>query len=294
MIGDVCVAKKKKSSLFSKLLLFLVFLAIGVGGGYYIANKYINNEEDTTPIATELGTKDITDNKEFEDTINELYSFLKNNVYLYNSKGMKPSNIDNDIKLNLAYKYAISNKLYVEEQIPRINYWNSIVCENNFLVDTVTNEDGGVVNQTFCTVKYISKDNLNKAISSIFDNSTVQMKDEYRPAANTLCLIQEDGRYICGKVTAVENFVTGDVTSKFEIVKVTLGEDNTITIYDKGYLLDQRSNVEIVGDYKNAYLHSYDAPEHYYELKSSDNLTFKHVFKNDNNKYYYVSSEVVK
>ena len=86
----------------------------------------------------------------------------------------------------------------------------------------------------------------------------------------------------------------GEVVSKFEIVKVTIDDNNTITIYDKGYLLDNRSDVEIVGDYKNAYLHSYDASEHYYELKSSDNLTFKHVFNNIDNKYYYVSSELYK
>ena len=285
------MAKKKKSSAFSKFLLFLVFLAIGVGGGYYIAKTYLLNKDDDTPIATEIGDKDITNNKEFSDTIDELYKFLQENVYLYNTNGMNPSSIDNNIKLNIAYKYVVDNKMYTEGTIERISTLN---CEYNFLIDSVQNEDGTSTNQDYCKVNYISKDVLNKALDSIFKAGTVELINEYRPNNNTLCYVQDSGNYICGKVVGNEESSDGEVVSKFEIVKVTIDDNNTITIYDKGYLLDNRSDVEKVGDYKNAYLHSYDASEHYYELKSSDNLTFKHVFNNIDNKYYYVSSELYK
>ena len=67
-------------------------------------------------------------------------------------------------------------------------------------------------------------------------------------------------------------------------------------IYEKGYLIDNRSNVDNPTDqYDNYYLHSFDSTNYYYELKSADNLTFKHTFKTeDRQNYYYVSTELIK
>ena len=287
------MAKRNKSSGFLKFLLFVIFLGLGVGGGYYLANKYLLEEEDSTPIATEIGTKDITNNSEFSETIAELDNFLKNKVYLYNSKGANIDSLDNDVKLKIAFDNVLNNKYDKEDTIPR-SWYGSIYCANNFLVDSIENEDGTSTNQDYCKVFYITKSNLESGLRVDFKNGSVDLVDEYRPKDNLLCLLQEDGSYMCGKVVSSATD-GGEIINKFEIVKVTIDEDNTIVIYDKGYLVDKRVGIEVNTNYSNYYLHSYDAESHYYELKSSDNLTFKHIFKLDeNNKYYYVSSEVYK
>ena len=284
------MAKRKKSGGFKKFLLFIIFLAIGCGGGYYIAKEYLLKEDSDIPIATELGPKDITNSSEFGDTINSLYSFLQKNVYLYDSKGANSNSISNEIKLNLAFDYVINNKM---STIPN-NWYGSINCDYNFLIDTVDNEDGTATNMDYCKVYIITKDSLNNAIKNTFRDTSVDMIDDYSPKNGYSCHIQEDGTYMCGKVVN-SNLSSGEIVSKFEIVKVTLDDDNTITIYDKGYLQDTRSNIVTNPNYSNYYLHSYDSTEYYYELKSKDNLTFKHVFVlDDNGKYYYVNSEVVK
>ena len=288
------MAKRKKNNIFLKFMLFLIFLVVGTFGGYLLAEKYLLNQEDDVPIATEIGTKDITNNGEFSDIITELDNFLKNHVFLYCEKGANIDSVDNNIKLDIAYENVIKNKYYKEDTIPN-NWYGSINCANNFLVDSITNEDGTSTNQDYCKVYIITKSNLESGLRLTFKTGSVDLVDEYRPNNNTLCLIQEDGSYLCGKVTGNTVEDTGSITSKFEIIKVTIDEDNTITIYDKGYLVDTRSNIDVNTSYSNYYLHSYDADSHYYELKSSDNLTFKHVFKlGDNNKYYYVNSEVYK
>ena len=287
------MAKRKKSHGFLKFLLFVIFLGLGIGGGYFIADKYLLDKEDDTPIATEVGTKDITNNSEFSDTINNLYNFLKDRVYLYCAKGANIDSIDNDIKLDIAFDNAISNKYYKEDTIPN-NWYGSMNCAHGFIVDSVSNEDGTSTNQNYCKVYYITKSNLESGLRLDFKIGNVDLVDEFRPNNELLCFLQEDGSYICGKNIG-NQASDGGITSKFEIVKVTIDEDNTIIIYDKGYLVDTRPDIEVNTNYDNYYLHSYDADSHYYELKSSDNLTFKHIFKLDeNNKYYYVSSEVYK
>ena len=104
----------------------------------------------------------------------------------------------------------------------------------------------------------------------------------------------QNNLYICGNIA--NNNVTGDLESKFTILKVTKDLDGTIKIYEKGYLLDNRSNVKAQHPgYDNIYLHSTDSTEYYYELRNADNLTFVHTFKeNDNQEYYYVGTMLEK
>ena len=104
-----------------------------------------------------------------------------------------------------------------------------------------------------------------------------------------------DGDFIiCGNV--VDNSgITGALESKFSVIKVTKDEDGSINIYEKGYLVDNRSNVIASGQYENYYLHSSDSDAYYSELRNADNLTFVHKFKTDDKKnYYYVSTVLYK
>ena len=89
---------------------------------------------------------------------------------------------------------------------------------------------------------------------------------------------------------------SGELESKFDVIKVTKDSSGTIIVYEKGYLVDNRSNVNDPFDqYDNYYLHSSDSNEYYYELKSADNLIFKHTFKTDDKEnYYYIGTELVK
>jgi hypothetical protein len=98
--------------------------------------------------------------------------------------------------------------------------------------------------------------------------------------------------YYCGDATALTG-VTGSLDTRFSIEKVIKDNKGNIYIYDKGYLIDNRSSVVRTEGINNYYLHAADSKDYYFELKSADNYTFKHTFKlGEDNNYYYVQSEL--
>ncbi len=285
---------KKGSSVFKNILLFILFFILGGVLGYFGTTKYLDSKKDNTVEDTSSIT-DITDNTEYAKTIEQLHNFVLSNTNFYDSKGVDASSISNDIKLSLIYNDLINDKsMFTVETIPTVrddSGWYT-TCAYGF---TSNLNNGNALDSTnTCSINRIVKENIIKTSKKLFNNEILDLSVSFNPSNNIKCEV-DNQNYICGTVSST-NEVTGELKPKFEIKKVTLDLDGNLKIYDKGYLVDTRSDkINQNGQYDNYYLHSSDSTSYYYELKSSDNLTFVHTFKSDDNKnFYYVSSKVEK
>ena len=290
---EVMVEIKKKNNTFKYIIIFVIFFAIGVSGGIFGAIKYKEYKEEKDYVPEEIidqGPKDITEEKESQELINSLYSVINGNVMFYTTKGVSVSTMDNTSKLTLVYNYLNANKIGTSETLQ--SAWiGSFTCFNeSFITDS---SDNPLVSTNKCTVTRINKNEFINANKKLFNDEILDTSVSFSPIKGKNCVVDGES-YLCGNI-ADNSGITGELESKFTIEKVTKSDDGTVEIYEKGYLVDKRSNINNPNDqYDNYYLHSSDSTEYYYELKSADNLTFKHTFKSINNNYYYVSTELVK
>lgn len=279
---------KKSGKGFIVVLIFILFFAVGAAGGI-LGTKYyfeLNKEEEAGEDFVISKEKDITTKTEYQDTISKLHSSIKNYAEFYDTKGIVLTTMDDNLKFRMIYNLVVADKLGVNEQATT-TYYGSGVCDNNFLADSL---DQGVPS-TVCTVQKYNKSDFVSKYNTLFAKSEFNLNKEYYPLDNKKCVPYEEYIY-CGNVTNLTG-ITGELSPRFTINKVMMDDDN-IYIYDKGYLIDSRSNVPYVEGQTNYYLHSFDSSSHYYELRSADNLTFKHTFKiQEDGKYYYYKSELV-
>ena len=285
--------EKKKGNKFKYFVIFILFIGIGIGAGIFGTQKYLEytNENDNKPVE-EAGPTDITENEKYQETISSLLDILNNDPMFYSTKGVKTSSLDNKSRLVLIYNHILKNKLNTTETLQPY-YYGATSCLNGvFNVDTNGNTPSTMV--IGCTVNKIKTSTFTEINNKLFNDDILDTSVEFSVDLNTKCVL-DSGSYVCGNVTNLAGY-TGKLESNFEVIKATKEENGTILIYEKGYLQDKRSNVDNPTDqYDNYYLHSSDSKEYYYELKSADNLTFKHTFKTeDNENYYYVSTELVK
>lgn len=291
--------KKNKSNFFVYIIFFVIFFAIGFVVGLFGVSKFLDKEEENTgndnPPVVQEGPEDITQNTDYNDLVSNLYGFMEKNVAFYDSKGINTSTMSNDLKLYFAYQDVIKNNLKQSDTLnfthgATIRFCSYANATYNFVVDQAAD---GVVSNT-CSMERINPQDLKNSYKKLFNEENIDVSVNFQPKKDKLCVIDEQG-YLCGNVLD-ESGYTGALESRFTIQKVTKDEDGTIVIYERGYLVDNRSNVKNSNsEYENYYLHSSDSVFYYYELKSADNLTFKHTFKtNDGKNYYYVSSVVDK
>lgn len=284
---------KKRSHLFRNILIFIIFFGLGLGIGYFVTSRYLETKDiDNEPEEiVEVGPEDITKNEESQELIQNMLSIVGNNTMFYSSEGLSVDTMDNTSKLLLIYNYIISNNLGKSEELAS-SFVGGITCFNdNFITDI---DSTSSVSTNKCTIIRINKNAFKEVSKKLFNDDILDISVTFSPVRSKKCVVDGD-TYVCGNINDVSG-ITGELESKFEIEKVTKDSDGTIVIYEKGYLVDKRSNVNNPNDeYDNYYLHSSDSKEYYYELKSADNLTFKHTFKtNDRQNYYYVSSELEK
>lgn len=273
---------KSKSNVFKHIIIFIIFLLVGLVLGFYGTSKYLGEKEEEEPKKSSPETKEITQDSMYQDTINELYAVVNNNTLFYSSKGVNISTLDNNTKLSLLYDYLVNKKMMTTETLNRNEFG---ACDNGFILDPSSSNLPSLV----CTVYKMKKDDF-VSVSKMIYNSEIDTNYNFIPVNGRSCVSVED-TYVCGN-TATQP--SGALEIKFDIQKVTLDPDGTIEIYDKGYLADRRDGVDNPNDqYDNYYLHTSDSTTYYYELKSADNVTFKHTFKTDDDtNYYYVSTEV--
>lgn len=284
---------KKKGSKFKYFIVFVLFIGIGVVLGIFGTQNFLEYKEsqDNTPVI-EDGPVDITDNDKYLDAINYMRSIMDGNPMFYSTAGLSATTLDNTSKLNLLYDYIENNNLATTETL-NIDFIGASTCNAGaFVLDK--HIDTSLTAPQVCTVSRISVSLLKELSLEIFNDEILDTSVAFNVGVDKKCVVSTDS-YLCGNITNISGY-TGELESKFDIVKVTKDNTGTFVIYEKGYLIDKRSNVDNPTDqYDNYYLHSSDSKEYYYELKSADNLTFKHTFKTtDNEKYYYISTELVK
>lgn len=286
--------KKKKGKALKIFLIVIIFLALGIFVGIYGTTKYMEMKEEENnqnDVVEEKGPVDITDDNNYKDLIDSLYKTINGNVMFYSTKGIDMSTIDNSTKLTMIFNYLNSAKQGTEEILTQ-TYWGSGVCQNNFVLDPAQQN---TTTSSGCTVTKFSRDLFVETSKKLFNDDVLDTSVNFNPSNTKSCIVDmQNNLYICGNIA--NNNVTGDLESKFTILKVTKDLDGTIKIYEKGYLLDNRSNVKAQHPgYDNIYLHSTDSTDYYYELRNADNLTFVHTFKeNDNQEYYYAGTMLEK
>ncbi len=272
----------KKNNSFLYIFIVILFLALGIILGVYGTKKYLSSKAEDDVVEEVDGVIDITEKKEYSETIKNLYALVSSNTIFYTSKGVSLETMDNNTKLSLMYTYALNNGLGTDDQFPW-SFYGSSTCEYDFIVDPL--ED--TTSQT-CSVVTIPVSSFVDNYKKLFNNTLLDTSVNFKPSEYKSCVLDGEN-YVCGNIGNVQ----GSLDVKFEIQKVTL-EDDVLSIYDKGYLVDTRSDkIDSEDGYSNHYLHTADSNEYYYELKSADNVTFKHNFKKVENNYYYVSTEVV-
>ena len=279
---------KKSKKGFLVVIIFVLFFAVGAVSGVFGTKYYfdLNKEEEAGEDFVVAKEKEITTKQEYQDTISKLHSYIKNYAEFYDSKGIELSTMDNNLKFRMIYNLVVADKLGVNETA-NVTYYGSGVCENGFLADVL---DQGIPS-TVCTVQKYKKEDFLLKYNAMFAKSEFNLNVEYYPTDNKKCVPYEEHIY-CGNINNITG-ITGELAPRFTINKVMIDDDN-IYIYDKGYLIDGRSNVPRVEGQTNYYLHAFDSAEHYYELKSADNLTFKHTYRmQEDGKYYYLKTELV-
>lgn len=273
--------KKKKD--FRGILLFVFFFTIGAVGAIFVTKYFIEQKQEEeksgTPVIEQL---DITSKSEYQDMINELYDRVKGNAEYYSTEGLTLDTMSPNFKYGILYDQLLTNGDYIDEKIPA-SYVGSGECLSYFLVDVADN--------TVCSVYKIEKTMMSKVYKDIFNLDELDTSISFNPSSNKYC-VPFDSYYYCGNIYS-DLVVTGTLDTRFSITKVIKDNSGYIYIYDKGYLIDNRSSLQKVEGDINYYLHSSNSVDYYYELKSADNYTFKHTFKmGEDEKYYYVSSEV--
>lgn len=285
-------SSKKKKNTLKYILLFVLFLLIGFALGFYGTTLYLQfkeAEKEKNVDKTEWPI-DITDDEQSKKVTEKLVGILNKDPIFYTTKGVNISTLDKNVKLRFLFDYINKLNQGTSTTLEVVDYEN-MTCSNGFMADASTEEQE---NRT-CTAKVYDYKLFIDASKTLFNETDLDTTISFSPEDGRNCVAdRENKRYICGNVPKQTN-ITGKLESKFDVIKVTKDEDNTIQIYEKGYLNDKRSNVINSGAYDNYYLHSSDSTNYYYELRSADNLTFRHTFKTNNGSdYYYAGTELFK
>lgn len=285
-------SKKKTKNLVKYILLFVLFLLIGFALGFYGTTLYLQfkeAEKEKNVDATEWPI-DITDDEKSKKIVETLTEFLNKDPIFYTTQGVNLNTLDKKVKINFLFEYINRMNHGTNATLEIVDNEN-MTCANGFIADAGTEEQENRV----CTVEVYDYSLFTDASKKLFNEAELDTTINFSPEDGRNCITdRENNRYICGNVPK-QTYITGKLESKFEVIKVTKDEDNTIQVYEKGYLNDKRSNVINSGAYDNYYLHSSDSTNYYYELRSADNLTFRHTFKTNNGlDYYYVGTELIK
>lgn len=280
---EVVEKKDKKKADFRGVFLFILFFSIGAvaaifGTKYFLEQREQENKKGD-PVVEQI---DITDKSEYQDTINQLYERIKGSSEYYSTQGISVESMSNNFKYGLVYDQVLTNGEYTDEKIPA-SYVGSPECMTHLLVDAA--------DTTVCNISKIEKTVMEKTYKDIFGLSNLDTSVAFNPTNTKYCMPVE-GYYYCGNVGPISG-VTGTLDTRFSITKVIKDTSGYIYIYDKGYLIDNRSSVIKTEGVANYYLHASDSTDYYHELKSADNYVFKHAFKlGEDDKYYYESSEL--
>lgn len=286
-MADIDVKEEKSNNVFKYIFLFILFLGIGIGLGIFGAKKYLDSKKTEEEPVIQQGPEDITNVDEYKQLVNKLHGFVNQYSIFYTTKGVEASKMSNLDRLIIVYDYAKSNAKTTEEKLSAVLGTKN--CLDKFALD---DPNANAWNTNSCTVNKVETKMMKEFNKNLFNDDLIDVSVEFTNSQGKLCIVKEN-YYLCGNKK--DYIDQGKLEVNFDVVKVTK-DKGTIVIYDKGYLLDNRTSTIMSNDgHDKHYLHSSDSNEFYYELKSADNLTFKHTFvTTDRVNYYYVSTELVK
>ena len=229
-------------------------------------------------------------------TVSKLYSYLGGNdlelcsgLNLYGEELITYDDIDNKTRLCNAYLLLEEDnleKIVLEEDKDEEN-----ICKlDNFTYATDNYEEDE------CTLTKITKESLNTIYHKLYGKD-ISETDEFLINYNTVCNFK-DGAYYCGLLKTFTKTL-GSEPHTFRAIKEAYKKGDEIIIYD--YFI-KIANYECYNSYTGKSINNNCTNE----LPEDDNYDFidydfikkygteyKHIFKKQNNNYYWVSSEPI-
>ena len=102
--------EQKGNNVFKYIVLFIVFLGLGVIAGFFGTKKYLaskQNDEDTPVV--DSGPEDITNLEEYSELIDKLHAMVDGYSIFYSTSGISVAKMSNDTRLAYIYDYLDKN-----------------------------------------------------------------------------------------------------------------------------------------------------------------------------------------
>lgn len=206
-------------------------------------------------------------------------------LFNYSNKKVEYSSISNDIKLCLAYHK--SNIKDVEEETYKAKKGKEI-CEQDGMTFKVEKDS------TECVVTKIKKSIIDDSYERIFGKEIEDIKS-FNYDNLHICYLKDDF-YYCG-LSETYTYTLGSESQIYRVIKKAVEKSSEIVIYDYFLKINENkcykyyttltSNNDCTNNYDNKNKIKYNFLKKY-------GTKYKHIFrKNENNDYYWVSSEPI-
>lgn len=228
--------------------------------------------------------------------VNQLYDYLGSSdleicsgLNVYGEELVTYDDINNATRLCNAYVLLEESKM--EEVILEKDEDDEEICTlDDFTYATDNYEEDE------CTLIKISEENLNSAYKKLYGKE-IEENEEFLINYNTICNFKND-TYYCGLLeTFTKTF--GSEPHTFRAIKKAYKKGDEIIIYD--YFI-RIANYECYNSYtgkttNNNCTNSLPENDNYdfvdYDFVKKYGTEYKHIFKKQNNYYYWVSSEPI-
>lgn len=259
----------KKSKKMVVLIIVIVLLAVGASIFLIVKGIPINHNKGI---------------------VKDLYSYIGNDdlwkcngLVFYDNKKIDKDNISSEDKVCLAY-IKLNDEEIEEVKLDKQKKKNTCLL-NDSMVFATDNYDG-----QNCSLMKVSEDIINDKIYSMFNEKNIKV-DKFMLDNTNVCYYF-DGSYYCG-LSEEYTYTFGALAHTYRAIKSAYKKNDNIVIYD--YFL-KTINDECYSSYVNGKANkdcNIDGNVNYKSLKKNGGL-YKHIFKKNDNGYYWVSSEIIK
>ena len=226
-------------------------------------------------------------------TVKELYSYVGNSdlekcegLVFYSDGKVNYDNLSNEAKICLAYS-QVNEEDKTETKLDKNKKGNTCTLKDDFVFATDNYED------KICTLSKTNKDLVNENYKKMFGKE-IDTYDKFQLDNTTICYLDEDS-YYCG-LSEEYTYTIGADPHTYRVIKDTFKKNDEIIIYDyflkvvndecyTSYVKDSKNDkcTKALENKKNVN----------YKFLKKNGTKYKHVFKKDNNNYYWVSSEKI-
>lgn len=226
-------------------------------------------------------------------TVKDLYSYIGNSdlekcggLVFYNDGVVDYNSLSNDTKICLAYS-QVKKEDKEDAKLDKDKKSNTCTLSEGLTFATDNYED------KICTLSKTSNDLVNNKYKVLF-GSDISSYDKFQLDNTTICYSNE-GSYYCG-LSEEYTYTIGAEPHTYRAIKDSFKKSDEIIIYD--YFLKVINNecyTSYVNDSKDdkcskALENNKNVD---YKFLKKYGTKYKHIFKKDNNAYYWVSSEKI-